>query len=340
MTTPATQVEFREPMPLEPSGSCWVCGGTEQDRVWSDPLDLSRYPQFGRHAHAEHPPSWLVRCRACGFGQPESLPATADYFDRLYDFRWTTESLDGYYETDAKLLIYREVLAGLERHLAPGIPKTVLDVGTGAGRFLELARQAGWQAEGAELNPSAAAYAAARTGLPVHSLRAQDLAARGRQFGAVTLTDVLEHIPRPAPLIDALRRLLYPGGVLAVKVPHGPMQRLKEILRRKLLHRADAWILARYIHVGHFTVRSLRQCLDRAGFGPVTITLAGPELWSAPLTVASRPPLSHRTRLLAYRAGRLIPGAVHTPLSLHLQAFAVNPGGPHRVWATFMAPTS
>jgi SAM-dependent methyltransferase len=206
----------------------------------------------------------------------------------------------------------------------PGLPRTVLDVGAHVGRFLHLARQAGWQAEGVELNPPTAAYAAARTGLPIHRVRAQDLAAHGRRFAAVVLTDVLEHIPRPTPVVTTLRDLLHPGGVLAIKVPHGPMQRLKEECRRTVLRRPGPGVLTRYCHVNHFTVAALRRCLETAGFGRITIGVGAPDFL---------PPGPYRTRGQAgsawlrravYAAARLMPGGVHTPLGLHLQAFAIN----------------
>jgi hypothetical protein len=89
--------------------------------------------------------------------------------------------------------------------LRPGVPRTLLDVGTHVGRFVDRARWTGWAAEGLELNPLAAAYAARRTGAPIHCGQVRDLVTAGRRFGAVTLTDVLEHIPQPAPLLVELR---------------------------------------------------------------------------------------------------------------------------------------
>ena len=53
----------------------------------------------------------------------------------------------------------------------------------------------------------------------------------------------------------------------------------------------------------------------------------GPEVWSAYPTLTPDQVLSNQMRLLAFRAGRLIPYGVHTPVSLNLQVFAVNPGG-------------
>jgi SAM-dependent methyltransferase len=315
-------------MPFVATGPCWVCGGKEWDQVWCDPFDLSNYPRFGPYDHANHPPTRLVRCRACGFGQPESLPAVADFFKTLYTMEWTPESLDHEFDCGYKDLIFQSVLDRLAKRLGARLPRTVLDVGTHVGRFVYLARQAGWQAEGAEFNPLTASYAERRTGAPIYQGPAQELAARGRRFSAVTLNDVLEHIPRPVPLLAELRELLPPGGVLAIKVPHGPMQRLKEGFRQSVLRQPSAGVLTRYVHVNHFTVGSLRRSLEKAGFHQVTIGVAAPEFAPASFSGRTRAhALEAFLRLSVYRAARLIPGGVYMPLSLNLQAFAINPGG-------------
>ena len=322
---PVEEGSDRAPMPFESTGPCWVCGGAARDRVWSDPFDLTSLPRYGPRAHADHPASWLVRCRSCGFAQPESLPAAPDYFDLLYQNAWSPEALDLEFDFGHKDLIFRAVLAGLERRRAPGVPKSVLDVGTHVGRFPFLAQQAGWEAEAIELNPRTAEYAARRTGLPSHQASAEALATSGRRYGAVALTDVLEHIPRPLPLVTDLRRLIVPGGVIAIKVPHGVAQRLKERIRRSLLKKADAGVMTRFVHVNHFTVRSLRECLERAGFHKVTIGIGAPELTPASPGRTFAQAQGTRLRMAVYHAGRLLPGGVHTPLSLNLQAFARNP---------------
>ncbi len=326
---PTIEAPACETMPLEPTGPCWVCGGEALRRVWRDPLDLSGQPRFGPAlAHADHPPTWLVRCRGCGFAQPELLPRD-DYFATLYDIPWTDDDLARDHDTGWKDLIFCSVLDGLARRVGPGVPRTVLDVGCHAGRFLTLAQAAGWEAEGAELAPRTALYAARRTGRPVHRIPAQDLAAQGRRYGAVTLTDVLEHIPRPAPLVAQLRELLHPGGVLAIKVPHGPAQRLKERVRRDLVGDPEAGVAIRYVHVNHFTVRSLRLLLERAGFRDVAVTVGAPEFFPASHPGRTRrQALSARVRQAVYHAARRLPGGARTPLAMNLQAFAVNPGGP------------
>jgi hypothetical protein len=326
---PEEEDSSRMPMSFVSTGPCWVCGGARLDRVWRDPFDLSVLPWFGPYAHAGHAPTWIVCCRDCGFGQPETLPTTHDFFDLLYAMKWSTESLDKEFDLGYKDLIFEVVLKGLERRKPAGLPKTLLDVGTHVGRFVWLARQAGWEAEGAELNPVTARYAVDRTGATIHHCRAQDLASQGRRYAAVALNDVLEHIPRPVEVLAGLRPLLHPGGVLAVKVPNGPRQRFKEGIRRWILRRPDAGVAVRLVHVNHFTAGSLRKCLEAAGYQGVTIEVAAPDF--IPAAFAGRTRSQARSAFLrntAYRIAHSLPGGVHTPLAFNLQAFAINPTEP------------
>jgi SAM-dependent methyltransferase len=328
MTSPVADTAGRTPMPMEPTGPCWVCGAEAWDPVWQEPFDLSNLPRFGPElAHAGHPPSRMLRCRACGFGQPEAMPARTDYLDTLYDIPFDDAEMDRQFTWGYKDFIFRTILEELGRRLPPGVPRTLLDVGCHIGTFLPAARAAGWDVEGAELAPRTAAYAARRTGLAVHQVPAQELVAHGRRYGVVTLTDVLEHIPRPAPLVAELRGLLHPGGLLAIKVPHGPMQRLKERIRRDLLRKPDAGVMTRYVHVNHFTVRSLRRCLESAGFRDVAVKAGAPEFLPPSPGRTRGQAASAIVRRAVYRAAEVLPGGVHTPLAMNLQAFGTNPGG-------------
>ena len=64
-TTPDAATSRREPLPMAPSGPCWICGGTRLRRAWCDPFDLSDFPRFAPYDHGEHPPTWLLRCDDC-----------------------------------------------------------------------------------------------------------------------------------------------------------------------------------------------------------------------------------------------------------------------------------
>ena len=319
------------PMPMTPTGLCWICGGNSFRHVWTDKFDLTDHPRFGVYAHAANPDSRLMKCRSCGFAQPEELPAIPDYFEILYrDQPWLSEeamALD--YERGAKDQVFQAVLSTIRERLAPDLPRTLLDVGTYIGRFLELATVSRFDAEGIELNTRAADFAERRTGRPIHRLNVQDLAELGKKFGVVTLIDVLEHIPDPRPVLKSLRRLLLPGGVLVVKVPHGTMQRLKERIRglrvRTLEARAAKHIevMTRFVHVNHFTPRSLARCLSASGFESVRVVSSPPDFQREAGGRGLRESLGALGRVASYRLARIVPGGVDSPLSFHLLASAV-----------------
>lgn len=306
-----------------PVRACWVCGGGDLRPVHTAIFELSEYarqdPELARYTDATVA---LVRCAACGFGQPAALPALEDYFGRMYDQRWSAEWIATEFSTSYKDLIFRTVLAALERRV-PADGRTLLDLGAHVGRLLKLAAERGWAAEGVELNPSTAAFAARATGLPVHRMDARALAGEGRRYGAVTLIDVLEHIPEPVAALEAARTVLAPGGWIAVKVPHGRVQLRKEELRARLRPGYRATVADNLVHVNHFGVRSLTRALERAGFTDVRVEIAAPEMVPAP---GAKVAAANAARLAVWHVGRLLPGGARSPLSLHLQAYARNAG--------------
>jgi SAM-dependent methyltransferase len=308
-----------EQRPLfSPVSCCWVCGERRFTRLHEARIDFHQYAEQDAELHAYTGQSvWLMRCAACGFAQPETLPALPRFFDRMYAQRWSPDWVASEFDAVYKDLIFRTILRELDRR-APAGRRRLLDVGAHAGRFLHLAQQAGWTVEGVELNPRTAAYATARTGATVHHQNAQQLAAEGRRFSAIVLTDVLEHIPEPVQVLRTLAVLMEPGGCIAVKVPCGPSQLTKErVLAALTSHRVS--LADSLVHVNHFSPRSLALALDRAGFEAIAIQSGPPEV--LPVSGGWRARASNAVRLGVYAAARL-PGAVHTPLALNLQAFA------------------
>jgi SAM-dependent methyltransferase len=307
-----------------PLKNCWTCGGDQLVPVHQARFDLAEYsgqdPGLAAYTGQRF---WLQRCRSCGFAQPEALPALPNFFDRLYDQRWAEAWMEQEFNSRCKDAIFHTILDELAKRV-PRSERTLLDVGAHVGRFLDRARQSGWQAEGIELNPQTAAFAARRTQLPVHQVNAQRLVLEGKQYGAVTLTDVLEHIPDPVKTLTTIRKLLIAGGWAAVKVPCGRNQLLKEHVRALFCKRHRISVADNLVHVSHFSPTSLRRALQTAGFSRVFLTVGAPELGIFE-SGAVRANLSNLFRLGVYRLGRFLPWGVHLPLALNLQAYAQNP---------------
>ncbi|HSC28324.1 MAG TPA: class I SAM-dependent methyltransferase [Vicinamibacterales bacterium] len=299
------------------SGSCWVCGGYTASLVHESAFELSAYqdqdPDLASYTGSR---VRLRRCVDCGFAQPAEIPALPRFFDRLYQQLWPSEWVAEEFRSTSKDRIFSCVLDGLRRRLPDG--RRLLDVGAHAGRFLFLARRAGWDAEGIEVNPRTAAFAAGNSGARVLTASAWSLATIHERYDAVTLTDVLEHIPDPVALLLRVREVVAPEGWIAVKVPCGPAQRIKEHLRSWLHPGYRPRLADNLVHVNHFSRRALRLALVRAGFDSISLDVGVPE----------RPPdapLGNAVRLGLYRVARALPSGTSTPLAFNLQAFARRP---------------
>jgi SAM-dependent methyltransferase len=305
---------------FEPVRTCWVCGGDRLRPVHELIFELSEYvtqdPELA--AYSGHR-LLLHACGACGFAQPASVPSLPRYFDRMYDQRWSATWIRREFEAGDKDYIFNGILRNLARRLPPS-RRRLLDVGAHAGRFVSLAAAAGWQAEGLELNPRTAAYAAERTGASIRQLNVQQVDATTAMYDAVTVTDVLEHIPDPVAVLSRTAALLASGGHVSVKVPCGPSQLLKETWRGRLRPGYRPTVADNLVHVSHFSPGSLRRALERAGFVDITIEPGAPEL-----SCGETAGFSNAARLALHHAARLLPGGVHLPITFNLQAYARRP---------------
>jgi len=99
--------------------------------------------------------------------------------------------------------------------------KWVLEVGCGAGRFLEIVAQYPCEAVGVDVSSAIDAAAATVSGRKnVHLVQADvyGLPFRSGVFDACYCIGVIQHTPDPLRSLAALPRLLKPGGRLAVTV--------------------------------------------------------------------------------------------------------------------------
>jgi SAM-dependent methyltransferase len=122
-------------------------------------------------------------------------------------------------------------LARLVRELAPA---EILDVGCGEGYVLEALRKHGIRCVMTGIDRSAEAIEAARARVPEASFAVTDalaLAASGRRYDLVLMTEVLEHIPEPERMLAVLDSLA--KRYVVTSVPWEPFFRGLNFLRGK-----------------------------------------------------------------------------------------------------------
>jgi SAM-dependent methyltransferase len=96
----------------------------------------------------------------------------------------------------------------------------VLDVGCGAGAFLDQARSSGHETYGLEMNRIAAQKARSKGHRVFDRLLHQvESEVVGPGFDLITLFQVLEHVPDPVSVLREAAKLLRGGGCISVAVP-------------------------------------------------------------------------------------------------------------------------
>jgi SAM-dependent methyltransferase len=302
-----------------PVTRCWVCDGDALERLHDAPFHLPEFanedPELATYTglHAD-----IMRCRVCGFAQPSMLPSLPGYFDRMYNQQWSEDWVAREHEATYKDLIFRDILSFLDRRVRSA-PRRLLDVGAHAGRFVALARKDGWEAEGLELNARTAAFAAQASSGRVHHGNLFTATLTATVYDAVTLTDVLEHMPDPRKALRRAFECLRPGGWIAIKVPNAPAQRLKERAIAAWRRGYTPRLADNLVHVNHFSSAALARALREEGFSSVTVRAAAPEF---PEGVGLKRPVDHALRLVLFHVSRAVPGGDRTPLAMNLQAYA------------------
>ncbi len=205
----------------------------------------------------EHTGFVYVRCRPCGTLYVSPLPdeetITASYL--VPDYHHGVES-------DTSAARMREEARARARIVADMGVRSLLEVGCGAGYFLEACGELGIEAQG--VDPSRTGALAAERGLSVF-VGWLDEFESDRTYDAAAMFEVLEHVPEPVDMLRKVRTMVRPGGVLALSTPSWSG------LPARLLRRRFPMVCPPQ-HLELFSRRGLQRLLARGGFEPVQWT--------------------------------------------------------------------
>ena len=219
---------------------CIVCGGVPSEDTVAGGLALRR-------------------CGGCGLawrrGFPDDAALAALYGDDYFE-RWGIDSPESRAAVRAmKEASHRPFVEALRAHRTDG---RLLDLGCALGFLLGVAREAGFEAYGLDLNEAAVADARREFGDRVHAGRLDDAAFPGVRFDAITLIDVLEHVPDPEALLETLAARLAPDGVIAAVLPDAGSVTARLFGRR--------WPHYNPEHLFYWSAGNLRTFLEERGW--------------------------------------------------------------------------
>lgn len=164
--------------------------------------------------------------------------------------------------------------------------RRLLDIGSGEGFFAGLAARRGWTVTATDYLPEGVERSAQRLGAGrVVRSDATSLPFAPASFDVVTLWDVVEHLPEPAAALAEARRVLAPGGLLALSTPN---TRARSVLCRG----RDSTQYHDETHVSLWAPEHWEQALATAGF--LRLLLGTDAHWDPPYPPSWRPAVYYK----------------------------------------------
>ena len=210
----------------------------------------------------------IVRCTACDLvyvsptfdeAHYKAVYASVEYQDIVRDLGiMSHEYRVGRFGAERVTLMARHVRVSRPRYL---------DVGCSTGFVVEAARDAGWDAVGTDLNPSAIEFGRAR-GLDLHTAALEEAGFAAVSFDAVSLFDVLEHLLDPVRTLRACIRLLKPEGIIFLYVPNYDSA-------SRLLMGSNAHFIWPTHHLNYYTPVTIRGLMAREGLATEYVATEG-----------------------------------------------------------------
>lgn len=135
----------------------------------------------------------------------------------------------------------------------------LLDIGSAFGYLMEVAREHGYDVHGVELSHFSSTIAKKKFGSKVFEGNLKDSKFPNANFDVITMFDLIEHIPQPLEFMKEVRRVIKPGGFIAITTPD------TSSLSCKLLG-YGGWFHWKFEHLGYFNRKSMEELARHTGF--------------------------------------------------------------------------
>lgn len=221
----------------------------------------------------------LIDCKKCDFihiyPYPDQNTLLEMYREKFYEDEKPDYIRKFEKEKDYWFSIYEERFKLVEKFIKTDV-RSVLDIGSSIGYFLQTGKKLDWDVLGIEPSKTAASYAK-NLGIEtvndtIENVNFHNLG----NFSFIHMSLVLEHIICPEKLINNCYETLDRGGILCIEVPN-EFNALQDILIHDL-GKTYYWIATgeKPHHINYFNKNSLRILLCRNKFEIVYETATFP----------------------------------------------------------------
>ena len=165
----------------------------------------------------------VFRCSSCNFMFTQDYPLESEIGQFYESDEYISHSDNARGLTNKLYRVARGIMLKKKKNLIINITGlkngNLLDIGSGTGYFASAMKNAGWMAEGIEINEKAREFSRSHFGIKVGT---PDLVStmETASFDCITLWHVLEHFHDPFAYISVINRLLKPGACCIIALPN------------------------------------------------------------------------------------------------------------------------
>jgi len=221
---------------------------------------------------------YVCRCKKCGLRGLRPLPdyqKQCDLYGRDEYFNVGLADLHadlivGYNEKSPIIQLYQRHLQNIIKLKSP--PGHLLEIGCARGVFLDLARKAGYQVTGTEMNKDAVLYAQKNFNLNVCQESIETAQLENESVDVIVAFDVIEHLINPRLLIEKAHQILKPNGILVIGTPRSTSpicfvaEQLAVLSKGRYQYPAFRFYGRAIEHLNIFNPENLELMLNQYGF--------------------------------------------------------------------------
>ncbi len=210
------------------------------------------------------------KCKKCRLIFANPRPSSKTINERVEMFAAQIPSNQEYLQD--RLNFQNERVNLLKKFIKDG---KILDFGCGDGSFVRATKNAGYDALGVEKSRLAADFAKKYYDVDVLSGAISEMKLSSNTFAAITLWDVLEHLPDPVGTCKILVNLLSPNGYLFIFTPHN--RGLSAILRR-----GNWWVFGPNDHLCLFSIQTIKFLIEKINLQIISLQTKDLVPWHEP----------------------------------------------------------
>ena len=213
-----------------------------------------------------------VKCKTCGAIYAKNAVMGYSLYVKPPEVDRRIEGLGGLMPGDPERISFN--LEMIQKAYGKRGGFTLLDVGCSGGEFLELALQSDIKAEGVEINPIFAKVARKRTNAKVYEGDMCEISIP-QKYDVVHFTEIIEHIIEPDKFMNAIHKVLNPGGMIYITTMPNTGS-----LRVRLSRCETPMIRDTFSHHVLYNSRSMRYLLQKHEFADIRFHHYRREGWS------------------------------------------------------------